>query len=230
MIRFLRGLLALALPVLLVLLAVRIVMSPAWLFITYTRPDFPPDPYGLTVQDRLLYGLSGVDYLVMQHPIAFLESLRLPAHQCITLSENATDCPAFAPDELVHMQDVEQVTTTAFRAALVLAGAALVSALVLRRLAPAPFYAAVRDAGMLTLGIVAALVLAAVVAWDRFFDQFHALFFAPGTWQFDYSQTLIRLYPQQFWFEAVLWIGGLVTLGAAGLVVWGLSWRGGPDA
>ena len=34
-------------------------------------------------------------------------------------------------------------------------------------------------------------------------------FFAAGTWTFEYSDTLIRLFPEAFWYDAALTIAGL---------------------
>jgi integral membrane protein (TIGR01906 family) len=61
--------------------------------------------------------------------------------------------------------------------------------------------------------------VSAVVAWDTFFTAFHQLFFAGGTWVFAYSDTLIRLFPEQFWFDAALTVGGLTLLGALALLL-----------
>ena len=50
-----------------------------------------------------------------------------------------------------------------------------------------------------------------LVAWPIFFVQFHELLFPPGTWTFAYSDSLIRLFPEQFWFDIGVLISG-VTL------------------
>ena len=43
------------------------------------------------------------------------------------------------------------------------------------------------------------------------------ILFPPGSWTFDYSSTLIRLFPEQLWFDAgLLLIGGAL---AAGILV-----------
>ncbi len=40
------------------------------------------------------------------------------------------------------------------------------------------------------------------MSFDTLFDRFHRLFFADGTWLFDQSSTLIRLFPFVFWRDA----------------------------
>jgi uncharacterized membrane protein len=41
---------------------------------------------------------------------------------------------------------------------------------------------------------------------------FHQLFFQPGSWTFDFSNTLIRLFPEKFWYDAVLTISSLSVI------------------
>lgn len=72
---------------------------------------------------------------------------------------------------------------------------------------------------LLTLGIVAAIIVVALVNWDFFFTGFHKLFFEGGTWYFLYSDTLIRLFPEQFWFDAALTIGAVTVAGAVTTLV-----------
>ena len=76
---FLRLILTIAIPLLLVIGSVRIVMSRAWLFWEYTQPGLTVDSYGFTTRDRWAYGPYGIDYLVEQRPIKYLADVRLPA-------------------------------------------------------------------------------------------------------------------------------------------------------
>ena len=56
--------------------------------------------------------------------------------------------------------------------------------------------------------------------------DFHRIFFEGNSWQFSTSDTLIRLFPEQFWFDAALTIG-LFTLLARVIMpssgIWGTS-------
>ena len=63
--------------------------------------------------------------------------------------------------------------------------------------------------GLLTAGLLLFLTVFVVLGWRTFFIGFHDLFFAPGTWTFDWSDSLIRLFPDRFWFDA----GAIVTVG-----------------
>ncbi|MBC8099255.1 MAG: DUF1461 domain-containing protein, partial [Armatimonadetes bacterium] len=97
-------------------------------------------------------------------------------------------------------------------------GALLVIALLWTRDRSALATALLRG-GLLTVGGVVVIVLGVIIAWDSFFTTFHQLFFQDGTWIFYYSDTLIRLFPEQFWFDAALLIGGLTVGGALLLIV-----------
>jgi len=56
-------LLAVCFPVILLVLAVRAVASPLFLWVEYNRPGFPGDGYGFSSDDRMTYGSYAVDYL-----------------------------------------------------------------------------------------------------------------------------------------------------------------------
>jgi integral membrane protein (TIGR01906 family) len=67
--------------------------------------------------------------------------------------------------------------------------------------------------GWLTVVLVGVIVSAVVIGFGVFFVFFHEVFFDPGTWIFRYSDTLIRLFPERFWRDAFLAIGGLSLAG-----------------
>ena len=61
-----------------------------------------------------------------------------------------------------------------------------------------------------------------MLGWEQFFTDFHRIFFANGTWTFTLQDTLIRLFPGQFWMDAGIVIGALVLL--ASLLTLILTW------
>ena len=66
-----------------------------------------------------------------------------------------------------------------------------------------------RRADAARLGHVGKVVVGVlgVLGWEQFFTQFHSVFFASGTWTFSLQDTLIRLFPGQFWVDAGIVIG-----------------------
>jgi integral membrane protein (TIGR01906 family) len=201
-------------PILLVLLSTRLVMSPAFLYLEYTRPGFPVDRYGLTTEDRLYYGPYAVNYLLNDAGIEYLANLTFPDGTRL-----------FNSRELRHMFDVKLLTQTAFATAIVAGFTFAVLVLLLARRADTRIVVkrALRDGSLLTLTVIGVILLVAVIGWEFFFTTFHELFFESGTWYFAYSDTLIRLFPEQFWFDAAIVIGALTALTAAVTTV--LTWR-----
>ena len=206
----------LGVPLLLILGSVRLAMTPQFLSFEYHRPDMHADPYGFTLEDRLRWGPLGIEYLVTDADISLLGDLRF-----------ANGNPMFSERELQHMVDVKVVTRAAF---FVLAGTLIVVPLCVLYLWRNGRRHQLREAllrgAIFTLGGIVAVIFGAVIAWDMFFSLFHRLFFADGTWIFYTSDTLIRLYPEKFWFDTALIIGIVVIGGAlliAGLAWW--SWR-----
>jgi len=199
---------AFSLAVLLVMINVRFAMSPLWLQIEHTRPGFPADPFGFATEDRLYYGRYALDYLIYQHDIAYLGNLRFPDGR-----------PLYNERELIHMRDVQLVTGVAF-AVGVLAGMilALTLLMLLRRHGRATTLRSLRAGALITIALLLAIIVLAVVSWEIFFTGFHELFFADGTWYFLTSDTLIRLFPEQFWFDTALLIAGLTALEALAIL------------
>ena len=54
---------ALCLPFVLLMNAIILIFTPAYLVHEYKRPDFPPDPYGFTLEERIEYGTESVNYI-----------------------------------------------------------------------------------------------------------------------------------------------------------------------
>jgi integral membrane protein (TIGR01906 family) len=212
--RLLRLFLITAFPVLLVLIGVRLVMTPLFLSFEYQRAGFPADFYGFTTEDRLQYAPYALDYLLNGEDIDYLGNLTFP-----------DGTPLYNERELRHMHDVKIVTQAAFGLALILGAAALAATVYLaRRRDLRPVLAGSLLAGaLLTLGVIAGIVAIAVANWDFFFSRFHQIFFEGDTWTFAYSDTLIRLFPEQFWFDAALAIGLLTVIGS--LVALAAAWR-----
>jgi len=214
--RVLGGCVVLVLPVLLTLLSVRLVMTPLFLQLEYNRPGFPEDIYGFTREDRLEYGPYALNYLFNSAGIEYLGDLTFPDGR-----------PMYNARELRHMEDVKDVTQVAF--GLLFWGMIFtLMAVIYLGLSPSrrvTLQQALMTGSILTLSLIGAIVLVAVVAWNTFFDAFHSVFFESGTWRFAYSDTLIRLFPEQFWFDAALIVG--VITSASALLLLLLTWRWG---
>lgn len=196
-------------------------MSPIVLQMEYARPGFPSDPYGLPLEDRIRLGSAGVSYILDDHSTDFLAQIRLPGTLCYPPRES--DCAAFTRSEIDHMRDVQILALTLFRIAAALGAVWIILFLLRKRIVSlVSLRSSLLSGSLLTIGLILAIILLAIVAWDTFFTGFHTLFFEGDSWRFFYSDTLIRLYPQQFWIDAALAVGLLSLAGAIviALLVW----------
>ena len=217
----------LAVPLLLTAGSVRLIMTYEFLRFEYLRPDFPADPYGFTAQDRLAYAPYGIDYLLNGESIDFLEDLRLPRNKCRQPLPDAEDCRMYQPRALAHLADVKGIVKAVFWLAFLFGLTAVGIAGLTHRSAGCRL--AIRMGltygSRLALAAVAAIAIFAVTAWDFSFDRFHELFFASGTWRFAFSDTLIRLFPERFWFDAAIAIGILNSIAAMLILILMRRWR-----
>jgi integral membrane protein (TIGR01906 family) len=204
-------LLALFYPVILLVLAVRAVTSPLFLWVEYNRPGFPGDGYGFSTEDRMTYGSYTVDYLSNWAGPRYLGDL-----------VNRSGDSLFKDGEVSHMADVKLVILSAFGAGALLIVLSIVAIAYLRRKSTGGVRRGLFAGSIISLAIILALAALAVLGWQQFFTEFHRLFFASGSWTFALEDTLIRLFPGQFWIDAGIVIAGLVLL--ASLVTLILTW------
>jgi len=223
--RIMQILLAVFYPVILMVLAVRAVTSPLFLWVEYNRPGFPGDGYGFSTDDRMTYGSYSVDYLSNWAGPRYLGEL-----------VNRSGEKLFKDGEVSHMADVKSVILSTFGAGAVLILVSIVAIAYLRRRSTGGVRRGLFAGSIVTLVVILGLGALAVLGWQQFFTDFHHIFFANGTWTFSLDDTLIRLFPGQFWIDAGIVIGALVFLTAVLTLI--LTWptrrrRGlanGPDA
>jgi integral membrane protein (TIGR01906 family) len=197
--RILAWIITILLPLALTFLGLRLLLTHAFPQVEYRMPGFPPDTYGFTLQDRLHWGSLSIDYLVNNADISFLGKLTFP-----------DGSPLFNERELSHMHDVKKVV----QAVLWIGYATWIFLLGLGLWARfggwwQELLGGLRRGGWLTVGLVALLGIFGATSFWQFFTLFHDLFFSAGSWQFFYSDTLIRLFPLPFWEAAFLFAGVL---------------------
>lgn len=217
---FVRLYFSFAVPLWLVLAGVRLLLSEQFLHFEYRRPGFPADAYGFDAEDRIHYGPYAVNFLFNGEAIDYLASLRLADEKCWQPPPGAADCSLFSERELRHMTDVKRVTSLAFALAAVGAVVGVGAALASRhneRLRT-DIAIGIQRGCKLTLLSIAFLAILSVAAWDRAFDAFHEIFFAVGTWRFPYSDSLIRLYPEQLFIDAALLVAVFASICAVALL------------
>jgi len=211
--RTLQALIALLLPVVLVIGSIRLVATDAYLAFEYGRADFPADGLGFDAGQRLAYASVNLRFVRDGLSIGALAGQRLG------------DTPLYNDRELSHMQDVQRVYQAAGFGWMIALNMVLLAAFALgwRRQTRPALAASLKRGGLLTAGLVAGVGLLAIAAWRVWFVAFHRVFFQPGTWVFSTSDTLIRLFPEKFWFDTALMLAGFSLAG--GLLIALIGWR-----
>jgi integral membrane protein (TIGR01906 family) len=213
--KIVKWLVILAMPFFLGFNVVTLIVSPAYPTFEYAKDNFPPDPLGLTQDQRLDLALVAVRYLQKwdsaEDVIFMLEEQVLPD----------TGEPLYKASEIQHMIDVKVLTDTirilGIGAAVIVVGG--LAALLWKPATRLIGYKAIFRGGLLTSAILFAIAMFILLAWSVFFVQFHELLFPPGSWTFFYTDGLIRLFPEKFWFDigvllsvSILLLGIGVTL------------------
>jgi integral membrane protein (TIGR01906 family) len=209
----LKVLIILLIPILVIGGAASLLATDRYLAFEYGKAGFPPDPFGFTQQQRFDLASSNIHYVRAHLPSDAL------ANQ--TLGSGAV----YNPREVSHMADVQAVFQSVLRAWWVTFILLLLVGFILwQKRERSALASAVRAGGLLTSGIIISIALLAVFAWQSWFSTFHLFFFEPGSWLFSYSDTLIRLFPVEFWFDATLTISILSLAG--GLLLALIGWQG----
>ena len=209
--KIVRWLVVLAMPFLLTLGTLRIIIlwdSPSYPSFEYGRVQ--PDRYGFTPEERLELAEATLDYL--RHPdpaeksIVILEELRIPG----------SDDSLYNEREIGHMLDVKELVDVFGRLiwplAIIVTGGLLF--LLLKKERRLEGYKAIMHGGVFTTGALLAIIVLIGLSWNFVFTQFHEILFPPDTWTFYYTDALIRLFPEKFWFDfGLLWTGAVFLEG-----------------
>jgi integral membrane protein (TIGR01906 family) len=202
-------------PLALIGLAIRILLSPLFYKTEYNMPYFPADEYGFTKADRLKWAPYAVNYLINSADISYLGNLKFDDGK-----------PLYNERELNHMQDVKRLTQTALKLWYISLAVLIALGLWARYGSWWDEYRlGLMRGGWLMVGLAVTIGIIVVVGiavnpnvFDEFFTAFHQLFFTGDSWLFLFSDTLIRLFPIRFWEDAFLWaaaiaLGGGIALG-----------------
>jgi integral membrane protein (TIGR01906 family) len=225
--KILGWLITLLVPLVLVLIGVRILISPIFIQVEYRMPGFPADTYGFTNQERLYWADISRKYLTNWEGIEYLAELRFPegeqaAGDCRDYL-SPRDCGYFYNDrELKHMLDVKIVA----RYAMWFMWGSIIVLLGLGFWAKKSdwweeYKWALSRGGWITVGLIVALMVYLILNFNQLFVNFHQIFFADGTWMFRFSDSLIRLFPVQFWRDAFIWVGVIALGGGIALGYFG---------
>lgn len=215
-VKALQVLVAVALPLALILGNVFLVADDWFIRHEYDKATFPADSsvppggYPLPRAEREALAQLGLASVLQPDGIRLLEEARF----------RQTGLPAFNDREIRHMRDVNVLIRKVrwvlwVAVAVVVVGAAALLLLREGRALARSLWAS--SVGSLGLFLLLGLFIA--VGFNLFFTGFHRIFFEGSTWQFYYSDTLIRIYPTRFWFDVSLYLAGMTLAELAAVAV-----------
>ncbi|MDA1129235.1 MAG: TIGR01906 family membrane protein [Chloroflexi bacterium] len=135
----------------------------------------------------------------------------------------------FNDREVAHMSDVKQLVRAVYLltllSAIYLATVVVAGFALQKRHFVEPLAKGALGGGGLTLGLLVIFGAVALVGFDSVFLKFHQLSFANDFWQLDpRTDYLVRIFPQNFWFDATMWVAVRAIIGALVLTVAGSAY------
>lgn len=194
--RSIQWLLTLTLPFVIIMFSIRILFTPLFLTFEYNFPGFPPDTYGFSTEERLNWGKKSMAYLFDQTNSMSLADLKF---------ENGENI--YNDREISHMVDVKVLLIKTLNIFYALIGIYLLIFLYSLKNHSRFFKKGIANGGWFTIGIIFFIIVGIVISFDQLFTLFHKLFFTGDTWLFNYSDTLIRLFPIRLWQDAFIMMG-----------------------
>lgn len=210
--RSLKTLLALLVPIIVMIGSAQLLATDSYLAFEYGKASFPPDTFGYSQEQRFVLASANTSYVRDNLTSEALSSQMLDGK------------PVYSEREVTHMADVQsayQSVVRIWQAAFILF--LLIGLIFWQKGERAALASAIQSGGLLTVVLIGSIGLLAVLAWQVWFDNFHLIFFEPGSWLFAYSDTLIRLFPLQFWMDATFALTAISLTG--GLLAAFIGWR-----
>ncbi|MDP1715662.1 MAG: TIGR01906 family membrane protein [Anaerolineales bacterium] len=212
--RILKTLLALLVPLILMIGSAQLLATDPYLAFEYGKASFPPDTFGYSQEQRFVLASANASYVRDNLPSEALSSQMLDGK------------PVYSQREVTHMADVQSAYQSVVRLWQVAFILFLLIGLILwQKGEQAALASAIQSGGLLTVALIGSIALLALLAWQVWFDNFHLIFFEPGSWLFAYSDALIRLFPLQFWMDATFMITAFSLLGILLAAFIGWRWR-----
>jgi len=208
------ALVTISIPIIISVLSILVLLSPLFTNLEYRRPGFPEDSYGFTTAERLDFGNQTRRYLTSNDTIDVLQQL---------VFENGD--PIYIERELSHLEDVKIVLQGVLKVFYGAAAIYVIGGMISRSRGWQSIYLnAIFLGGKITAGILVMILFFTLISFQALFTNFHSIFFEGDSWLFFYSDTLIRLFPVQFWQDIFL-VFGVLTLAGGILLGWVLPAR-----
>ncbi len=161
--------------------------------------------------ERLEFGNQTRRYLVTRDSLDTLRQLEF---------ENGD--PIYKERELSHLEDVKVVIQGLLRVFYIsLVVFTFGGYLAQGNKRQDEFLGAISRGGRLSAILLVTVLFFTLISFRALFTLFHRIFFEGDSWLFFFSDTLIRLFPMQFWQDVFL-LFGVSTLAVGGFIGWGI--------
>ncbi len=205
---FLTIVLVLIFPYISVGISVRIAFTEKFVEWEYAKKDFPPDRWGMTREERLELAKLGLRAVLSDEGMEEFKSKRL---------KNGRN--AFTKREIKHMEDVKNFLSLYFPSVYFFTLLWIFGIILLKEPRVLIFSGLFNTLLLIFLGILT------FTNYKKAFEVFHNIVFDPYSWKFRYSDTLIRIYPLKFWYDATLFVAILSLIIGFLTIIAGMIWK-----
>ncbi len=196
-----------SLPLILFGNSLQVLLTDTFLHYEYSKIDFPKDMFGMN-QDQRFELAAEVNSIVNSYQSknrtsSLLSTIQLPDEHI----------PAFNTREVTHLVEVNNVINLIrILSLLSVIGVIYAGILAWKKRRSIIFTKALMVGGILSCVLILGAFIFAILSWKVFFLNFHEMLFTPGTWMFYENDTLIRLYPEKFWYDSAIILGLLIII------------------
>lgn len=182
-----------------IIASVQLLLSETYLKIAYQLPNVPEDKYGLSLEGRLYISAICINYLEADTNAEILRNL--------LFSDNRKK--VFTDSEIDHLFDVKVLIQGIISLWRIITVILIVSVSLsfLNKKLISPVLNLWASGSWFTISLLSIIFLFSFTDFNLFFIQFHSIFFVGDTWIFPENSTLIRLFPIEFWQNALSTIG-----------------------
>jgi len=187
---------------------IMVLFGPVWIRLEFHWRE-RVDHYGWSQEEKLSLATKTVE-AITQNRVEELESLELKGK------------PIYNSRELVHLEDVARWYKRLENALVLIIVLVLITLLVLVKQRK---FTEIRrwlwTSGITGLGLMGITAGFVILAWDWVFEWFHLSLFEEGTYLFYETDSLIRLFPEEYWIDSAKALIGLAAFSYIAMVGFG---------
>ncbi|RLJ70922.1 integral membrane protein (TIGR01906 family) [Hydrogenivirga caldilitoris] len=187
-------------PIIFIGIPTRLAFNEWFIDWEYSKVSFPKDRYGMEDEYRKYLAKLGLRAVLSDEGMEDFKRAKLPDGR-----------RAFREKEIRHMEDVKNFLGFFFPLVYISSFLSLLCLIYLRDFRMVGKTLALSS--LFTLCLTLLIGGFSVTNYELAFELFHNYVFDPYSWKFNYTDTLLRIYPMKFWYD-----GTLFVLASAGML------------